>query len=115
MIELAIFYLHFLAALYAFTKRWQAAGLREGLLGALIFGLAFIILWSLAGPIAQLLVPDSAMTTIITPENVRIQVPGYASWFTQDTMSITLAAIPDAIFFYMFFLREKSSLHTSNS
>lgn len=115
MIELAIFYLHFLAALYAFTKRWQAAGLREGMLGSLIFGLAFIILWSLAGPIAQLLMPDGIKTTIITPNNDYIQVPGYAPWFTRDTMSITLAAIPNAIFFYMFFLREKAPLRQPTS
>lgn len=115
MIELTIFYLHFLAALYAFTKRWQSAGMREGFLGVLIFGLAFIIVWSLTGTIARLLVPDSFMTTITTPENAHIQVPGYTSWFTRDTMSITLAAIPDAMFFYMFFLREKTSLHTANS
>ncbi len=112
MIELIIFYLHFLAALYAFTKRWQAAGLREGMLGALIFALAFTILWSITGPIARIIIPNSVTTVIILPNNSAIYVPGYAPWFTRDTMSLTLVAIFDAVFFYLFFLRDKKTPQT---
>lgn len=93
MIELSVFYVHILAALYGFTKRWQAANVWEGMLAGLIFGLVFIIMWSITGQAAKLLVPQQ----------------GYATWFTRDTMSLLLVAIPDFIFFYIFFLREKSS------
>lgn len=94
MIELSLFYIHILAALYGFTKRWQAANALEGMLAVLIFGLVFVIMWSITGQAAKLLVPQQ----------------GYATWFTRDTMSLVLVAIPDFIFFYIFFLREKPSM-----
>lgn len=107
MIELTIFYLHFLGGLYGFTKRWQQANVREGILATLIFGLAFTILWSLTGPLARLIVPDSMTVALPGPNNTTLHVPGYAPWFTRDTLSLVLVAIPDAVFFYIFFLREK--------
>jgi hypothetical protein len=90
MIELLIFHLHIAAALYAFTMRWQEARLRDGLLGILIFALVFVIMWSLTGQIAKLVVPAA----------------GYAPWFTRDTASLVLVLIPDALFFRVFFLKD---------
>ena len=96
MIELLIFHCHLVGALYGFTKRWQEASVKEGIIAVVLFGLCFTILWALTGPIARL----------ITPEK------GFAEWFTADTLSLVLVSIPDALFFYIFFLKPRSaSLH----
>ncbi len=91
MIINAIFLLHILAALYAFTKRWQDANVREGFLGIIILGLAFTILWAITGQAARLISPEG----------------GYASWFDRDTISLVLVGILDGIFFFFFFLKDK--------
>jgi len=91
MIINAIFLLHIVAALYGFTKRWQEANIREGLLAVLIFGLAFTILWAITGQVARLVSPPG----------------GFSWWFDRDTISLVLLGILDGVFFYFFFLKEK--------
>ncbi len=98
MIELLIFHCHIVCALYGFTKRWQEASVKEGLVAMLLFGLCFTILWALTGPIARLLMPDK----------------GSPQWFTVDTLSLVLVSIPDAVFFYFFFLKPQR-VQTPNS
>lgn len=88
-----------MAALYAFTKRWQEARLREGFLAIAIFFLAFIIVWTFTGQLVKLLVPAQ----------------GYAEWFTRDTGSLVLVLIPDYIFFRIFFLKDTTSVQPIQS
>lgn len=97
MIELLIFHCHIVCGLYGFTKRWQEASVKEGIIAVLLFGLCFTILWALTGPVARLIVPDK----------------GLAEWFTADTLSLVLVSIPDAVFFYFFFLKPRSAAVTS--
>lgn len=91
MIEILIFHLHFVGALYAFTKNWQKHSTKEGILAVLIIGLVFMILWALTGPIARIIMPQ-AWETI---------------YFTRDTLSLVLLFIPESFFFYLFFLKDK--------
>ncbi|MFH1049888.1 MAG: hypothetical protein V1779_03035 [bacterium] len=91
MIEIFIFHLHIVGALYAFTKNWQTGGLKSGILALLIIGLIFTIGWALTNPVAWLIMPDK-----------------WASiWFSQDTLSLVLLLIPETIFFYIFFVKDK--------
>ena len=94
MIELFVFHLHIMAALFAFTKRWQEAKLTEGFMALAIFFLVFIIMWTLTGQIVKILVP----------------VAGYTAWFTRDTGSLVLVLIPDYIFFRVFFLKDTTTV-----
>lgn len=89
MIDLFILYLHYIAALYAFTKNWQEDNIKQGFLSVLILGLAFTILWALSGQIATMIFPDSWNTI----------------YFTKDTLSLVLLVIPEGYFFYLFFVK----------
>ncbi|MFY8161090.1 MAG: hypothetical protein ACOVNU_07150 [Candidatus Kapaibacteriota bacterium] len=90
MIDLFILYLHYIGALYAFTKNWQEDNIKQGFLSVLILGLAFTILWALSGQIAFMIFPDSWNTI----------------YFTKDTLSLVLLVIPESIFFYHFFIKK---------
>ncbi len=90
MIEILIFHLHIVGALYAFTKYWRAKGFKEGLLAVVIIGLIFAIGWALTYPIAALIMSDSWNSI----------------WFSVDTLSLILLFIPESVFFYFFFLKD---------
>lgn len=93
MIDLFLYQLHIVAALYAYTKRWQEANVREGILAVLIIGLVFTIGWSITGTVARLVMKG----------------PGIPGVFTSDTLGLALLIIPEAIFFVIFFLKDKSA------
>lgn len=92
MIEILIFHLHIVAALYAFTKNWMIRGIKEGIMAVLVIGLIFTIGWALTGPIARMIMPYSWNTV----------------YFTQDTLSLVLLAIPESFFFFLFFVKDRS-------
>ena len=91
MIELLIFQLHILGALYAFTKNWQRRNIKHALMALLIIGLFFSIGWALTSPIAGMIMPYKWQTI----------------WFTRDTLSLVLLVIPESVFFYFFFVKDK--------
>ena len=91
MIEVLIFFLHLLAALYAFTKAWQDNHIKEGVLAVTLIALAFAIGWSITGTVAHLLMPGG----------------GYPPWFTADTLSLVMLLIPEIFFFRIFFLHRE--------
>ena len=91
MIELLIFHIHIIAALYAFTKNWQKRGVGHGILAVMIIGLAFSIGWALTGPIAQMIMPAQVKSI----------------YFNKDTLSLILLCIPESLFFYYFFIKDK--------
>jgi hypothetical protein len=91
MIEILIFHLHILGALYAFTKNWQKRKLKDAVLSVMILGLIFSIGWALTQPIAQLIWPPSFKSI----------------YFTKDTLSLVLLVIPESVFFYLFFVKDK--------
>ena len=92
MIELLIFHLHIVGSLYAFTKNWHNRRLRDGFLAVAVIGLIFTIGWALTSPIAQLIMPD-------TWESI---------YFSKDTLSLILLFIPESLFFYFFFIKDKN-------
>jgi uncharacterized membrane protein YhdT len=92
MIEVVIFHLHILVALYAFTRRWQEANIKEGILALGLIGLVFTIGWAVTGGVAKFVTPKGGFTT----------------WFTADTLSLVLLVIPEIFLFRLFFMRKPS-------
>ena len=90
MLELLIYHIHIVAILYAFTKRWQVEGLKGAFLAVGICVLVFIIGWSLTGALARLFMPGP-------------YPPG--TMFTGDTLSLVMLLVPEALFFWFFFVR----------
>jgi hypothetical protein len=91
MIELLIFHLHIAGALYAFTKNWQAKGVKDGLLAVALITLVFTIGWALTGTIAHAVYPQSLNTI----------------YFNSDILGLLLLLIPESFFFYFYFVKDK--------
>jgi len=91
MITLFIFYLHTLAAVAFFTKRWQETDWKEGLLGVGFLALIFSVGWSITTFLLKLVMEEK----------------GFGFWFDRDTASLALLAITEAIFFYFQLKRKK--------
>ncbi len=96
MIEILIFHLHIVGALYAFTKNWQRHSVKDGVMGVLIIGLIFTIGWALTGSIANAIMPSTVKSI----------------YFTKDTLSLVLLFIPECFFFYYFFVNDKKKPET---
>lgn len=92
MIELLIFHLHIIAALYAFTMHWQKHSIKEAILGVATIGLFFTIGWALTGTIAYAIYPQSWNSI----------------YFNSDTLGLVMLLVPESIFYYYFFLKDKS-------
>lgn len=99
MIEIFIFHLHIIAALYAYTKNWQTRTIKDGLLGVAILMLVFAIGWALTGTIANIIYPDSWKTP----------------WFNNNTLSLVMLTIPESVFFYLFFVKDKEEVLEKDS
>jgi MFS family permease len=87
--------MHIVGAIYAYTKSWLKGTVKDGLLALGIIGLIFTIGWALSSPIAGLIMP-------LKWESI---------YFTRDTLSLVLLFIPEVVFFYLFFIREKKQLN----
>lgn len=94
MLDLLIYHLHIVGVLYAAVKRWQHEGVKGAVLAVAICGLVFMIGWSLTGTIARLVMQAPAQ-------------PG--AWFTVDTLSLVLLLVPEVLFFWMFFVRDRDA------
>jgi len=94
MITLFIFYIHVIAAVTIFTKRWQEEGIKEGLLGVGFLALIFSVGWSISTFILKLFISEK----------------GLGIWFDRDTMSLTLLLVMETIFFYFQLKGKKKSV-----
>jgi hypothetical protein len=99
MIELIIYQLHIVAALYAFTKNWQRRRFSYAILSILIILLVFSIGWALTTPIAQLIMPLKWNTI----------------YFKRDTLSLILLFIPEVFFFYKFFVKDNAPINNTEA
>ncbi len=99
MIEILIFHIHIIAILYAFTKNWQKTSIKDGFLAIGIILLMFSIGWAMTSTIASLIMP-SKWNTI---------------FFNKDTLSLILLLIPESIFYYHFFIKDRIKLKDSST
>ncbi|MCS6966738.1 MAG: hypothetical protein NZ473_08260 [Candidatus Kapabacteria bacterium] len=74
MVELLVLYLHAVAALYAFTKRWQEHGFTGGILAVTFIGFLFLLGWSLSGALARILFPSPMLTPWLSRDAVGLLI-----------------------------------------
>jgi len=86
MVPLFIFYLHIVAAVYAYTKRWQEAGVKEGVLAVTFVAVIFSVGWTLATFLLRLTCP---------PE-------GFGPGLDRDALSLLLLTIGEGFFYYWY-------------
>ncbi len=91
MITLLIFYIHTVAAVVIFTKRWQEADLKEGLLGLAFLALVFSVGWSIATVFVKFVVSEK----------------GFAVWLDRDTLSLLVLLVMEAVFLYFQMKRKR--------
>jgi hypothetical protein len=88
MVPLFIFYLHTVAVTYAFTKRWQEAGLKEGVLAVAFVAVIFSVGWTLATFLLHMISPPG----------------GFGPGLDRDALSLLLLTVGEG-FFYNWYLR----------
>jgi hypothetical protein len=86
MVPLFIFYLHTVAAVYAYTKRWQEAGVKEGILAVAFFAIIFSVAWTLATFLLHEVSPPAGLG------------PG----LDRDALSLLLLTIGEGFFYYWY-------------
>jgi hypothetical protein len=89
MIPLLVFYLHTVAVVWAFTKRWQEAGVKEGILAVAFIALIFSVGWTLATLFLQAVAPPTGLG------------PG----LNRDALSLVLVTLAEVVF-YTWYLRK---------
>ncbi len=93
MVTLFIFYIHVVAAVALFTKRWQESNWKEGLLSVGFLILIFSVGWSISTFILKLFVEPK----------------GFGIWLDRDALSLLLLTFLESIFF-SFQIRRKKKL-----
>ncbi len=83
MIPLFVFYGHVIAAVWLFTKRWQDADWKEGLLAVGFLALIFSVGWSGSTFLMQQIISEK----------------GIAVWLDRDAMALLLLGIVEVVFF----------------
>lgn len=84
MIPVLVFYLHTVAAVAAFTKRWQDEGIGEGVLAVAFMVLIFSAGWAIC----------TFLIKLVTPEK------GFSTLFDRDALSLLLLTTVEGIFYY---------------
>ena len=92
MVPLIVFYLHVVAIVAVYTKRYQAEGMGEGFLAVFFMSLIFFVGWAMASFIMKLVMPQE----------------GLATWFDRDAASLLLLTIAEAILYYFYFKDDKN-------
>jgi uncharacterized membrane protein YfcA len=84
MITLLIFYAHTIAAVTFYTKRWQEANWKEGLLAVGFFVLIFSVGWTMSTFLVGLLIGEK----------------GLGPWLDRDTLSLLFLTAMESAFYY---------------
>ena len=85
MVTLFIFFIHVVAAVALFTKRWQEANWKEGLLSVGFLILIFSVGWSISTFIMKLF----------------MEPKGFGIWLDRDALSLLLLMVIEFFFFYL--------------
>ena len=86
MIPLLIFYLHIVAVVYAYTKRWQEAGVKEGVLAVAFTAIIFSVGWTLS----------TLLLHVISPPR------GLGPGLDRDALSLLLLTVAEGFFYYWY-------------
>lgn len=99
MITLFIFYIHVIAAVTVFTKRWQESGWGDGILGIGFIAIIFSVGWSISTFILKLCIDER----------------GFGVWLDRDALSLLLLTVMEGIFYYIQILRKKRKVTDARS
>ena len=90
MVELLVFYVHIVAVVSMFTKRWQEEGLSEGFLVVFFMALIFFVGWSISTFLMKLL----------------MEKEGLGMFFDRDAASLLFLTVGESVLYY-FYLRDE--------
>ncbi len=99
MVELLIFHLHIVAAVYAFVKNFQSRSSKDAFLALGVIALVFAIGWAMTGTLAYYIYPQK----------------WNSMYFNSDSLALVLLIIPEIFFFKLFFLQDQPELDTIES
>ena len=86
MVTLFVFYLHTIAAVYAFTHQYQEEGIGAGTLAVAFMAIIFSVGWSISTFILKFLMTEK----------------GFGLHLNRDAISLVLLTIGEAIFYYFY-------------
>ena len=87
MIDIFIFLLHAVVAVWVFMKRRQEEGTKEGFLAVGFMALMFTVFWTISSFLLQFVVPPEGLGLLLD----------------RDTLSLVLLTIFEVVFYYVFF------------
>jgi hypothetical protein len=87
MVPLFVFYLHTMAAAYAFTDQYQKEGVGAGVLALAFMAIIFSVGWSITTFLLKLVISEK----------------GFGMFFNRDAMSLTLLTLCEGVFYALFF------------
>jgi len=86
MIPLVIFYIHIVAGVYVFTKRWQDDNTAEAFIAVGFMTVVFFVGWAVSTYVLKLFVNQE----------------GFGNFFDRDAMSLTLLTFVEAGLYSMY-------------
>jgi hypothetical protein len=98
MVELFIFYIHVVAVVAMFTRRWQEEGWSEAFLVVFFMGLIFFVGWSITSFLMKLILDKE----------------GFGMFLDRDAASLLLLMIGEIILYY-FYLRDEKKGTSGNA
>jgi hypothetical protein len=93
MIAIIVFYLHIIGAVYAFSKGYVEHKLVDGFMSLAFVAIIFSVGWTMAGFIVRFLFPEK----------------GFGTWLDNDTSSLILVTLFEAILYITYFVKQRSS------
>ena len=89
MIPILVFYLHVVATVYVFTKRWQEENRTEAFVAVAFMALVFFAGWSVSTFILKLLIGQE----------------GLGKFFERDALSLILLTMLEVALYSLYFTR----------
>ena|SRR3972149_11183401 len=86
MVTLFVFYIHTIAAVYAFTQQYQKEGVGAGTLAVAFMAIIFSVGWSISTFILKFLINER----------------GFGIYLNRDALSLVLLTIGEAVFYYIY-------------
>jgi hypothetical protein len=86
MVTLFVFYIHTIAAVYAFTDQYQEEGVGAGTLAVAFMAIVFSVGWSISTFVLKYLMTEK----------------GFGIYLNRDAISLALLTIAEAVFYYFY-------------
>jgi hypothetical protein len=86
MVTLFVFYIHTIAAVYAFTDQCQEEGVGAGTLAVAFMAIIFSVGWSISTFVLKYLITEK----------------GFGIYLNRDAISLAILTIGEAVFYYFY-------------